>query len=515
MHSIFQVALTERMSSLDTVNSAASIPEACDVVVIGAGLGGLSCAAYLAKAGLKVLLVEKHYVPGGCCSSFSRKGYVFDAGAHYLSSCRPEGQVGRLLRDFGIRLDLQQCNPSDVLVTKQGDLFLKPGDARQMCSDFERVFPKERANIGRFWSYVQDADAKRLYVELQGRTFQDILDQFFADRNLKNALSIPLGNLGLPASKAAALTSVFLYREYLLDGGYYPRGGMQVLPNAIAQKFKDLGGVLVLLTRAEAIRVGSSGSISEVVLAYQGRQPFIVRTKYVVANCDPFQLYGNLLDVSTGVRSRLLKVLEGREASISCFMVHLGVKANLARLSKYPCNVWYYPFEDVNEYYEGVLSGKVEFGGNNFVICSLPTLHDVPGEYPEKGTVHAIVGTPLMDRGFWDREKERLADDLIERLDKFLCGVRKFIDVRAVATPYTLQKYTGNWRGAMYGWAAPPSAVGRCRFPEETSVDGLYLTGHWAGLPTGYSGIPTVVASGRRIATRILMARRRFSSVVN
>ncbi len=74
-----------------------------DVVIIGAGIGGLVCGCYLAKAGLKVLIVEQHYKPGGYCTSFERGGYTFDVGVHYLGSCRErDGVIYNILQDLSL-----------------------------------------------------------------------------------------------------------------------------------------------------------------------------------------------------------------------------------------------------------------------------------------------------------------------------------------------------------------------------------------------------------------------------
>ena len=104
-----------------------------DIVVIGSGIGGLTAACYLAKEGVKVLVLEKHYVPGGYTSSFSKNGYYFDVGAHYLGSCRETGHVGRIIDEHNLKEDIRliKCDPSDVL--RVGDKEVR------LYADYERT----------------------------------------------------------------------------------------------------------------------------------------------------------------------------------------------------------------------------------------------------------------------------------------------------------------------------------------------------------------------------------------
>ena len=485
------------------------IPTRCDVVVIGAGMAGLSCATYLARGGMNVLLVEKHYSPGGCCSSFERGSYYFDAGAHYLSSCRPEGQVGRLIRDLGLKLELLHCNPSDAIYASGRRVFLRPMGASRMSEGFEQAFPCEAAQTRKFWHYLEETGAAQLYADLRHLTFRELLDQFFSDGELKDLLSVPLGNIGLPSYRASALTAAFLFREYLLDGGYYPRGGMQRLPDSLIERFQELGGHVAFLTSAERIRVNATGCVQSVSVKIMGKHHQEVVARFVVATCDPFLLEMKLLADEDRWRIALADQIRQRAPSISCFMVHLGVSMDLASASPDRCNVWYSPGSDVDAYYQGILDGNVAFGHDGFVICSIPTFHD-PSLLPNrKHSIHAIVGAPFKDQAFWDAHKEQLADDVVMRLERFLPGISERIEVRQIATPQTIVKYTGNHLGAMYGWAALPEHVGNDRLGEGAlGIEGLYLAGHWTGLPTGYSGIPTVVGCGRRVAEKILRANK-------
>ena len=226
--------------SVETSALAGTVPERSDVVVIGAGIGGLVCANYLAKAGLRVVLAEKHYVPGGLCSSFRRGRYYFDAGAHYLGSCRPEGQIGRLLSDLSLkeRLPLIHCEPSEVVVSKNHEVFIS-SDVKRTRDEFAQAFPREQRAITDFFKYITLEEPLKLYVDLRNLTFRDVLDRYFSDWELKSVLSTLLGNIGLPSFKASALTSVFLFREFIFDGGYYPKGGMQRFPDLLLERFRE------------------------------------------------------------------------------------------------------------------------------------------------------------------------------------------------------------------------------------------------------------------------------------
>src|SRR6185295_14688968 len=127
----------------------------------------------------------------------------------------------------------------------------------------------------------------------------------------------------------------------------------------------------------------------------------------------------------------------------------------------------------------------------------------------QKHSVQCILGAPY---GFFVHEdqhlEDRIVDIVIKRLERFVPGISKWIEVCCVATPRTLEKYTWNHLGAMYGWASSKAQLGKYDLQSELfGIEGLFLVGHWAGIPTGTNGIPTVVASGKMLARRILRLR--------
>ena len=491
------------MTPKECIAQTQEIPAQCDVLVIGAGIGGLVAANYLAKSGARVVVAEKHYEAGGYCSSFRRGPYYFDAGAHYLGSCRPEGQVGKLLADHGLadRLPLLRCEPSEVVVTQHREVFIYSALA-QTVDELQQKFPDEALASEKFFDYLMHTEPLQLYVDLRNVTFRHLLDQYFKGWEIKSVLSTLLGNIGLPSTKASALTSVFLFREFIFDGGYYPKGGMQRFPDVLLERFREYGGVALFLSPAEEIVLNSVGAIQSVKIKHLGKHAVDIHTNVVIANCDQHQVYNKLLGHVSCAAQR--ELLAHRTPTVSAFMVHLGIHHDITREAKYQCNIWSYQRGDIDDYYQGVMDGNIEYGTDSFLFCSMPSFHDPDLLPKDHHSIQIIIAAPYDERVTWEECEERLAQDVMRRLGQFIPGIEQWVEVKQITTPPTLAKYTGNYRGAMYGWASTPEQVGRQKLPEETFIDGLYMVGHWTGLPSGHSGIPTVVTSGRRVAKVVL-----------
>lgn len=443
-----------------------------DVVIIGAGISGLVCGCYLAKAGLKTLIAEKNSKPGGYCTSFTRKEFHFDTCVHSLGSCREDGNITKILKDLKLdtKLDLKRCNPSDVIITPDYKISFW-SDLHETIQDFQHAFSKEESNIKNFFSDLVNSNSVSL-ISLRRKTFADVLNHYFNNRQLKAILSLPiLGNAGLPPSLISAFSAHKLYREFMIDGGYYPRGRMQVLPNTLAARFKELGGDLLLCSTVKKIIVENKKAKGIIL-----KNNNFISSRYLISNSDAVQTFLNLLGKDV-IGKKFLNRLSGMKPSLSIFILYLGIDKELKTLPKEGSNTWYLPFYDVEKMYLSATNRKASNLSEYMIHI-----------YSER-SMSIFINTKFEDREYWSNCERQLSEELIEKAEKIIPNLSKHIVYRQYATPYSLYKGSLNYKGAAYGWAAIPSQFAVSGLSHATCVENLYLTGHWTTLAQGVSGV--------------------------
>ena len=456
-----------------------------DAVIIGAGISGLVCGCYLAKAGMKVLIVEKNANPGGYCTSFTRKGFTFDACAHSLGSVRENGNVARILNELevGDRINIVRCDPSDIIIAPDHKVVFW-NDLNRTITDLQANFPAESASIESFFNYIDKYSGAVLVAELRNKTFKELLDLYFRDEKLKAVLALPvLGNVGLPASLASALTAVTIYKEFIYDGGNYPEGGMQELPDLLKIRFEEYGGEILLTKTVKKITM-NDGQVSGVQLKNNTR----FSAKYVISNADTRHTF---LDMIDGTEDEVLADnLNNLTPALSMFILYLGVGPDYKGFPTTFSNIWNMPDYDVEGMYRKAVRGDIE-NSDWFLLRASK----------EQKTLLMLVNAAFRTKDFWKENKGRLTDLFIQKVEQVLPGFSDHIVFKDAATPHTLYRYTFNYKGSAYGWAGMPSQFGVRGLSQTTSIKNLYLTGHWTTTAQGISGVSYL---GRSTARMIL-----------
>jgi len=251
---------------METEIEKEEIMENYDVIVVGAGNGGLTASAALAQKGLNVLLLEKHNIPGGCATSFCRGRFEFEVALHQLSGLGTPDKPGQLrteLDDLGVMDDLTFVESPDLYTIRMPDGFhlsLKP-DKNQIISELKGKFPSEKTAIDKFFNLIykyaeefisaflfRDPESSRKkYPNLYQYTFNnfnDVLDGFFSDPLLKTVLSAYWGYMGISPDRLSFANLAMMLFQYIELKPFHLKGGSQALSSAVLNKFLAYGGTV-------------------------------------------------------------------------------------------------------------------------------------------------------------------------------------------------------------------------------------------------------------------------------
>ncbi len=445
-----------------------------DVIIIGAGIGGLICGCFLAKSGLRVLISERHSKPGGYCTSFKRKQYIFDSAPHCFGSYRPGGLTRTILEELGVqdRLAVLRPDPTDTIITPDHQISYW-ADTNKTIEELQSGFPKEAQNIKKFFSFLSNPDAQE-FARLRSRTFGNVLDGYFSNPVLKSVLAAPLLAFnGLPPSLMSAFVGTKIFSEFLLDGGYYPAGGMQMLPDALADRFREFGGELRLGSLIRRIVLKDKTAVG--VVTERGE---FLSSKYVVSDCDARQTFLSMLGKSH-LDPEFHKQLKSMVPALPNFILYLGVDEGFSPPLRPGTTTCFFSHYDLERAYRSAQAGDVERYGGFTVRFS----HD-------KTTLGAMLPSPFRNKQYWDRNKEAFMKRFIDHVEKMLIpGLTRHLTHVEAASPYTLYRYTLNYRGASHGWAGISSQFARPDFKKPSFLKNLYLTSHWTTFGVGISGV--------------------------
>jgi phytoene dehydrogenase-like protein len=460
-----------------------------DVIIIGAGISGLICACYLAKAGMKVLVVEQHDKPGGYFTSFKRKGFLFDAAAHSFGNYREGGHVRKILTEIGVDkiVKIKRFDPSNIIITPDLKVTLW-NDKKTTVAHLASIFPEEKNNIINYYDFLTSENQFE-FAKLKDKTFGSLLRTFFRDEKLINLIAAPVfGSGGLPPSSMHSFIGSKIFSEFIIDGGYYPEGGMQNISNALDYIVKQNKGTIFYKRCVKKIlcknrrAMGVKLDNNEVLLS-----------KYVISACDMTQTFKTFLGKRM-VGDQVNRNLNNMSPSLSFFILYIGLEKPFKGLPPRGTNMWYLPYYDLDEIYHNITQCNFDKAGMYLLRVS-----------PDKRTLLASFLAPFKTESFWRQHKKGIAQDFLNKIEDLIPNLKKHIVYFDAATPATLYRYTRNYKGAAFGWEKTPSQTFDPLFSRATFVPGLYLTGHWTS--TAY-GMPGACYSGYDTMRRILIKEK-------
>jgi prolycopene isomerase len=483
-----------------------------DVIVIGAGLGGLSCAAFLSLFGFRPLVIEAHDKPGGYATSFNRGRFTCEVSLHATTPEDP--QTKPLLEQLNVwdKITFVPHEYAWSSVFPDFTLDLPFGDMDVIRDILIEEYPLEESRLKAYmeaWKNLiaemealikngMPQDPNQLpvlypnlaYMVMNNMTLADVQNDFgINDPQLRAILSQSWGYYGLPPSQIPAFYYLFATGTYYTYGGYYLEGTSQSLSNALFKVITDAGGDVILKTEVTEILLENNRAVG---VKARGREYF---GNAVVSNASVPQTFDKLIPPSVELPPGYLSSCH---TSLSSFNVWLGLNNDITNEIT-QSNVVFYPSYDLEDVYNSAMSGDVEKCG--FAMVVPDKLID---NFSPKG--HSSIHiTSFSGYNRWEQfeqdyftgkkkgyyeEKERITKSLISLAEShFFPGLLDMIVMQDASTPLTNLRFTSNSFGAMYGYSQTMDNSGFIRLSNRTPIEGLYLSSAWSYPGAGYSSV--------------------------
>ncbi|MRH99285.1 FAD-dependent oxidoreductase [Kriegella sp. EG-1] len=479
-----------------------------DTIVIGAGAGGLATAICLSKAGQKVLVLEKHDVPGGWCHSFYLDGHRFTPGVHYVGLLEEGETTNNLYSGLGIASELTffRMNPNGYEHCRLGDeKFDYPNNFDLLIERLQEKFPKEKKNIATYLNLIKTVSEEvqmiphikgfwnKLFMPYKTRhmgkhapfTLNRIINRHIKDPLLKRILNIQCGDHALAPNKVSFLMHAGLMTHYF-SGGFYPMGGGGALIKSMTNAIKRNNGEVWTSNGVQKILIEDASTKKAVGVELEdGRKIYANR---IVSNTDPDITYKKLIG-EKHLSKKLLKKLNKTKYSCTSLMLFMTIDYDLRKAGLDSGNIWMMPNRDENTFYAEMmnddLTSDAPFEGM-FISCT--SLKD-PSSFD--GRYHTLEAITLVDYSPFEKFKNEseqrsqeyldfknlLTKKMLKGLETVIPNISKHIVQLELGTPITNEYYVNTTQGSIYGTEKSLWNIGPFAFKNKSEIENLYLCG--------------------------------------
>ena len=488
-----------------------------DAIVVGAGNGGLTGALTLAKAGKKVLLLEKHNIPGGAGTTFVRGRFEYDVALHTLwgiGSDENPGQLRKIFEELGVFDKIDFVEQHEIFSINVKDRFKvdfpseKSAFVKTLCelspeeSDniqaYQDLADKMSAEFYRLYDYLAgDVDLTPenfpLFFEIGNKPGKQVLNEYIRHPVVRAAYSVLDGYTGIHVSKIPFLLLGWLYE---LGSSHHIRGGAQAMSNAIIDEFEACGGRVIY--HAEVARIDVDDNRVKGVELVDGRR---FKSGNVLVNANKMRTYIDFID-EEHVPEQTFMDLKPSRPGPSIFALYIGLNCSPDKVG-IKNGINYLVDPSVKQGAPDVRAHNIDWTNNVYMSC-----YDIDDDqYSEEGssTITVLVNSMiepwlnLSPQAYHD-QKLKLADSVIDLLEKFYPGFREHIEELDLSTPLTHMRYLGSPGGAIYAHSANFKDLVANKLNPGSTIDGLYFCG--ASVIVG--GFNTTLMSGHYVAKLML-----------
>ena len=489
------------------------IPKDLDVIIIGSGIGGLSCAAFLSRIGKRCLVLEQHYIAGGCTHAFVEHGYEFDTGIHYIGNIEKRKKYLNLITDIPIEWD--QIGINNNLVYDEIRIGDKSYDFRagkqNFIDDLVEKFPEEKDAIELYvnlcvevskkdiffdlkiaksiWlSYLINYFASKKFFTMNNKTALEVIQEITANKELQAVLLSQFGDYGHTPSKASFFLHASVANHYF-EGGWYPKGGAAEIATNIIPVIEKTGGRVLVGRGVKNIIIENNKAIG---VTMDMDAEINIYAKTIISACGVINTYKKLLPEYI-VPKNIISNIKQLGPSGTMIYLFVGMNDTPENLKLRSSNIWHWPTSTGD--YDLMLENfyKNPYDEPIPMFIGFPCAKDSTWNKRYPGKSNAVILTMIDYKLFeqWENteqgkrgkdyeEFKKMFENRIleEGLYKYYPQCRGKVDYTLVGSPLTFNYYIGSSKGEVYG------LDGTCKrykindwLRPKTTISGLYLTG--------------------------------------
>lgn len=495
------------------------------IIIIGAGIAGLSAGCYGQMNGYQTKIYEMHTTPGGLCTSWKRKGYTFDGCIHWLVGTNPKRSMHKIWRELGALKDMQVVNHEvfRVLELSGGKEFYLYSDINRLEEEMLAISPKDGVPIRELMNAIRRLEKMENFADdpqTVGESIKALFSSIPAVGTLMRYQNMTIGEFAKKIKHPFLREVVndifggpeFPIMGFLMTMGWlnqkdagYPVGGSLAFSRAIEKRYLEQGGQIQYQARVEKILVKDNQAVG-------------------IRLSDGSEHFADLIVSAADGHATIFEMLDGKYAdeTVRGYYDHLEIFQPVVQVSLGINR----RFDPVRHSFSVSLDKPIHIAGDEHKIFAFHNYDYDPTLAPEGKSVlvcmfntnHAYWKKLAEEPERYDAEKKQIALTVINLLNDRFPGLEDQVEVVDVATPLTTERYTGNWQGSIEGWMINKETMkimmsGKGMSKTLPGLKNFYMTGQWVE-PGG--GLPTAAMSGRKLIKMLCkLDGKRFSTTEN
>ncbi|MEI6050431.1 MAG: NAD(P)/FAD-dependent oxidoreductase [Bacteroidota bacterium] len=477
-----------------------------DVIIIGAGLGGLTAGAKLVREGKKVLLIEQHSKPGGCATTFKRGDFTLEVGLHEMDGPSPTDMKTKIFNDLEVFENVSFIKAPEFYRFVNDHINITiPHNPTEAGRILKETFPAETEGIDAFYFQILSPVKKSAENKTgKEKSLGEFLDSIIHNDDLKLVL---LGNLGYFHDDPYSISLTYYSAaqgSYYKGGGSFIKGGSQKLSDHLADYIRKHGGEMVQNHLVTGI-IKENNKLAGITYKKTRSSSSEIMTAYadeIIANAA----MPNVAELLPEEYCRKLKdVIGSQKPGASILTIYFGFRKNLKSIGSNHYSTFVFD-GSVKTQSDIVKNNKGGFQNRSFTFIDYGQINSALA--PEGKSVGALCCIDYLTE--WEHlsddeyktKKEEVAKIFIGRLEKLIPGISAEIEYYEVGTSKTIKRYTLNPGGAVYGFAQTPEKPAN---KSSYLFDNLHFASAWGKTGGGFSG---AIYCGYLCAYNILRKRK-------